>query len=301
MFAFNAVNISAAVIVFIVALIIFLAYKKSLLLQTPSAKIPLNCQPDDFNLAYENVVFSAADGTLLKGWFIPSLDELSSKTIIFCHGRGSNKAQMLTNTHFLAEKYNLLYFDFRACGESKGSSSTIGYLETRDFDAAYDFLKNTHSQYADKIAVFGCSVGGSVALYAAAKYPEIAGVITESTFLSLKNVVKNWCCNKMKLSVPFVALTLAFSRRRLKTDPEKYSPLNSAPKVNCPALFIHGDIDRLVPAEDREKLFSLCAAKDKEEFLINGATHTKCAEIGGVFYREKISDFYTKIFADKKN
>ena len=286
----------AAVIAAAAALLRFI-YKKSFMLQTPvMPKPPLPCQPDDYYLPYENVLFSAADGVVLKGWFIPSLNEDSSETVIICHGRGSNKGQLLQKTHFLAEKYNLFYFDFRACGESKGNMSTIGYMETRDFDAAYTFLKTNKEGYADRIAVMGCSVGGSVAVYGAAKYPEICGIVAESTFLSLRSVVENWCRSKLPCFTVFVPLSIAFYRRRLKTDPELFSPLFNVPRVKCPALFIYGDNDRLIPAADRNKLVNMCGSSDKEVFIISGATHTKCAETGGVMYRERISDFLEKIF-----
>ena len=291
----------AAVIVSAVFLLRFI-YKKSFMLQTPvMPKPPLPCQPDDYYLPYENVLFTAADGVVLKGWFIPSTNEDSSETVIICHGRGSNKGQLLQKTHFLAEKYNLFYFDFRACGESKGNMSTIGYMETRDFDAAYTFLKTNKEGYADRVAVMGCSVGGSVAIYGAVKYPEICGIITESTFLSLRSVVENWCRSKMPLFTVFVPLTLSFYRRRLKTDPELFSPLFNAPRLKCPVLFIHGDNDRLIPETDRKELVNICGSSYKEEFIVSGATHTKCAETGGVMYRERISAFLEKIFcsADK--
>ena len=117
-----------------------------------------------------------------------------------------------------------------------------------------------------------------------------------SAFLSMHNVVSNWCRANLRIFVPFVPLAISFLRRRLKTDPENYSPKFNAGKLSCPALFIFGDNDRLIPAADRDELFRLCSSPDKEIFVINGATHTKCAETGGVLYRDKISAFFAKIF-----
>ena len=296
MFSLKIVYISLAALAALVLVLLRFIYKKSFMMQTPMPKKPIPCQPDDFHLAYENVLFSAADGTMLKGWFIPSLDEYSRETIILCHGRGSNKGELLQRTRFLADKYNLLYFDFRACGESGGNMSTIGYIETRDFDAAYQFLKNNRDGYADGIAVFGSSVGASVAIYGAAKYPEIKGIVLDSAFLSLRSVVSNWSRHHLKICLPFIPLSLAFSRRNLKTDPEAYSPKFNAGKLKCPVLFIYGEDDRLIPKNDRNELFQICSSEKKDLFLINGAPHTKCAEIGGVMYREKISVFFKEIF-----
>lgn len=299
MISLDIIYITLLILVVLILIMLRFAYNKSLLLQTPMPKQPLPCQPDDFHLAYENVMFNAADGTVIKGWFIPSLNEYSTDTIILCHGRGSNKGNMLQKTHFLAERYNLLYIDMRACGESGGNTSTIGYMETRDFDAACKFLKDNRDGYAERIAVFGSSVGGSVAIYGAAKYPEIAGVVADSVFLSLENVVRNWCRSKARFFLPLVPLILHFSRRRLKTDPEAYSPLMNIAKMKCPILFIHGDNDGLIPREDRETLFNKCGSSKKEEFIISGATHTKCAETGGELYRNKIALFLSEILPEK--
>ncbi|MBO4556438.1 MAG: alpha/beta hydrolase [Elusimicrobiales bacterium] len=291
---------SLGIIVLLALILLRFIYKKSFMLQTPEPKKPLPCQPDDFHLAYQNVMFNAADGTILKGWFIPSLDEYSSETLILCHGRGSNKGELLQRTHFLADKYNLLYFDFRGSGESGGNMSTIGYLETRDFDAAYQFLKKNREGYADEIAVFGSSVGASVAIYGAAKYQKIKGIALDSPFLSLRSVISNWCKYHSRILLPFVSLALVFSRRSLKTDPETYSPKFNAGKINCPVLFIFGENDRLIPSEDRNALVELCGSSCKEVFVVNGATHTKCAETGGVMYREKIAAFFQNVFAGEK-
>ena len=123
------------------ALVVYAAYRKSSEIIRPARTGALAFHPDQYRLAHEIVEFCTADGVRLKGWFIPAVGVESGCTIIFCHGWGANRGEMLRASWFLAEKgFNLLYFDFRASGESKGSVSSVGYLETRDFDAAYEFL-----------------------------------------------------------------------------------------------------------------------------------------------------------------
>lgn len=272
----------------------WLAYSKSAEIVLHGRKGALAHTPDNYKLAHETVEFSTADGVRLKGWFIPAPGGESGRTIVFCHGWGSNRAEMLRDTWFLAEKgFNLLYFDFRASGESKGAVSSVGYLETRDFDAAYEWLKSHRPHAAEHVGVMGVSMGGAVAVYAAAKYPELACLLAENTFLSYEGVVANWSWRRLKTPYfPLVWLTLFFVRRKLKADPEPYSPLYNAGKVKAPSLFIFGDHDDLVSREDAERLAGLCGAEKKSSWTVAGASHAKCAEVGGEVYKQKVSAFF---------
>ncbi len=288
------------------ALAVYAAYRKSGEIIQPVRRGALANTPDQYRLAHEAVEFSTADGVRLKGWFLPAAgagrsdafqgQEATGCTIIFCHGWRSNRGEMLRDTWFLAEKgFNLLYFDFRASGESKGAVSSVGYLETRDFDAAYEFLKANRPHAAEAVGVFGTSMGGSVAVYAAVKYPELVCLLAENTFLSYNKVVANWSWRRLKTPYfPLVALTLFFVRRKLKADPEPYSPLYNAGKIKIPVMFINGDHDDLVPLPDAEALFGLCSSEKKQMWVIAGASHAKCAEVGGEVYRGKVAAFFAE-------
>ncbi|MBI5744164.1 MAG: alpha/beta hydrolase [Elusimicrobia bacterium] len=272
----------------------YISYKKSAYIIQPPRKTAVAFAPDQYRLAHETVEFATADGVRLKGWFVPAPGGEAGRTIIFCHGWGSNRGEMLRDTWFLAEQgFNLFYFDFRASGESKGSVSSVGYLETRDFDAAYNFLKTNRPQAAASVGVFGTSMGGAVAVYAAAKYPELVCLLAENTFLSYNRVVEYWSWKRLKTPYfPLVWLTLFFVRRKLKADPEPFSPVYNITGVKMPVMFINGDNDDLVPEADAERLFGLCPSEKKQMWVVAGASHAKCAEVGGEVYRNKVSAFF---------
>ncbi|OGS12412.1 MAG: hypothetical protein A2234_02955 [Elusimicrobia bacterium RIFOXYA2_FULL_58_8] len=276
------------------ALAVYVSYGKTTEIIRPLRKSAVMYTPDQYKLPYETIDFATADGVRLRGWFIPAAGGESGQTIILCHGWGSNRGELLRDTHFLQEQgFNLFYFDFRASGESKGSVSSVGYLETRDFDAAYDFLKANRPGAAEAVGVFGTSMGGSVAIYAAAKYPEIVCLLAENTFLSYNGVVANWSWRRLKTPYfPLVAMILFFVRRKLKADPEPYSPRYSVARVKIPVMFINGDNDDLVPLADAEALFGMCPAEKKQMWMIAGASHAKCAEVGGEVYRHKVAAFF---------
>ncbi len=279
------------------ALAVIIAYFKSyFIIQPPRRRTPVKNHPDQYNLAYEIINFPTADGLTLKGWFIPAADGETEKTIILCHGWGANRGDLLRDTHFLAEKgFNLFYFDFRASGESAGSISSVGYLETRDFDAAYDFLKTHRPHAMTHAAVFGTSMGGSVAIFAAAKYPELKCLLAENTFLSYRRVVSNWSWLRTKVPYyPMVPLTLAFVKMKLDADPEPFSPMHNIDKVKTPVMFINGDHDDIVPLQDADTLYGMCKAEKKQMWIITGASHGKCAEVGGEVYKNKVTQFFSE-------
>ena len=261
----------------------------------PAAKRkPLDVWPDQYKLSYENVYFKTEDGVQIKGWFIPNPS--SDKTIILMHGWGMNRGDVFKNTYFLHDLgYNLMYFDFRALGESGGTVSSIGYLEVKDLQAAIQFLKDTRPFACEKIGLYGLSMGGMVAICEAAQNPEIKCVVAEASYYSFRRVVSRWAWVHNKVPYfPLMPIVLHYMRRNLAANPERYSPKYNIPKISPrPIFIIHGRYDNLVPAAQAKMLFK-CAGEPKEIWLVPGAKHNKCAEVGGYEYKQRLADFYKK-------
>ena len=261
----------------------------------PAAKRkPLDVWPDQYKLPFENVYFKTEDGVQIKGWFIPNPS--SDKTIILMHGWGMNRGDVFKNTYFLHDLgYNLMYFDFRALGESGGTVSSIGYLEVKDLQAAIQFLKDTRPFACEKIGLYGLSMGGMVAICEAAQNPEIKCVVAEASYYSFRRVVSRWAWVHNKVPYfPLMPIVLHYMRRNLAANPERYSPKYNIPKIAPrPVFIIHGRYDNLVPAAQAKLLFK-CAGEPKEIWLVPGAKHNKCAEVGGYEYKQRLADFYKK-------
>ena len=261
----------------------------------PAAKRkPLDVWPDQYKLPFENVYFKTEDGVQIKGWFIPNPS--SDKTIILMHGWGMNRGDVFKNTYFLHDLgYNLMYFDFRALGESGGTVSSIGYLEVKDLQAAIQFLKDTRPFACEKIGLYGLSMGGMVAICEAAQNPEIKCVVAEASYYSFRRVVSRWAWVHNKVPYfPLMPIVLHYMRRNLAANPERYSPKYNIPKIAPrPVFIIHGRYDNLVPAAQAKMLFK-CAGEPKEIWLVPGAKHNKCAEVGGYEYKQRLADFYKK-------
>lgn len=285
-----------AILFFLSLILIFFAYKQSdRILIRKSQKSPLTIFPSQFQVPFEEVSFKNEEGLNLKGWFIPSSKQ-SDKTIMFLHGWGQNKGNLLSNTIFLREKgFNLFYFDFRGSGESAQGPSSIGYLETKDALSALDYLCSAKPKESKYIGIYGLSMGAAVAVYTAAHRKEVQCIIAEACYYSYEKVVARWAYNHKKVPYfPLIPLILFFARKRLGINPEDYSPKNNIKKLGKkPILIINGFLDTLALRHDARELF-LAAQHPKQLWLIPGAGHTDCAQSAGHQYQKRLEEFFIK-------
>ncbi len=128
--------------------------------------------------AYEQVdLYNEADDIHLSGWYLPSTN---GAAVILLHGYGSNRLEMLSRANVLAAHgYGVLLYDLRAHGESEGDKRAFGWEDVSDVKAALDFLAGREDVDPDKIGILGFSIGGQIALRAAAEYENIAAVIAD--------------------------------------------------------------------------------------------------------------------------
>jgi uncharacterized protein len=274
---------------------VILAYYQSKSLLYPKRRKPVTTFPDRFQLVYEKVAFRTRDGVLLRGWFVPA-EKKSEKTIILLHGWGTNKGHILANTYFLHDTgFNLFYFDFRTSGESTGAVSSVGYLESRDFDAAIKFLRENKTDEAKSIGVYGMSMGAAVAIHGAVRMDDIKCVAVEAAFDSCSKVIGRWAWVNMQIPYfPFVPLAQMFVRMKLKVDIKFFYPIHNISAMRSKAIFfIHGSNDEIVPLKDVTRLYKK-ANEPKEMWIVPDASHGKCAEVGGKEYQQRLSGFFKK-------
>ncbi|MBI4425220.1 MAG: alpha/beta fold hydrolase [Elusimicrobia bacterium] len=248
--------------------------------------------PDRYQLGYETFRVRTSDGLELVGWLIAAA-EPTDRTLLLLHGWGDNKGDLLTHTHYLSKRFNLVYLDHRNHGESAGVLSTIGCLESRDVEAALEHLKRERPRWRERLGVFGLSMGAAIAVWAAARHPELRCVAVEAPFPSFNQVARRWARNAFRLPYfPFVWLTLRIVRFRLGEDPEPYSPAYHVARVAPrPILFIAGADDRLMPVADVREVYEK-AGEPKELWVIDNARHGKCEETAGEGYHRRLLEFY---------
>ncbi len=145
---------------------------------TATAHHTVCCQtPNDYGLHYEDISFISQDGAQLFGWYIPPQNQT---VVILLHGYGGDRRSMLDVANILAAHgYGAVMYDLRGHGESHGRFRSGGWQDVDDVAALLDYLQSDQTYDFENIAIMGFSVGGQVAIQAAAELEEISAVIAD--------------------------------------------------------------------------------------------------------------------------
>ncbi len=248
-------------------------------------RITSNVTPATFGLNYEEITLTTEDSIRLAAWFIPN--NKPDKTIIALHGYPADKGNILPALTFLTDHYNLLLFDFRYHGESEGSHTTIGALETKDLAAATAFLKE---RGISEIGIWGFSLGGAVALMEAGKHPEVKAVVSESSYANLYQTAPA-LYPLPGLRAPLAALTRLWGILVLGIDVKNVSPERAAGALHIPILIIHSQNDRVIPFKHALALQEALHNNSKAEFWFK--EYVSHGQLGNE-YQQHIVAFFQK-------
>ncbi|MFO0981053.1 MAG: alpha/beta fold hydrolase [Planctomycetota bacterium] len=150
--------------------------------------------------------------------------------------------------------YDLLLFDYRGFGKSAGTVSRAGTVA--DTIAAIDFAL---ARDGERTFVFGHSLGGALAIVAAASRPAVRAVVVESTFPSYRAAARR--------TVPWLGALATWL-----VSPG-FDPADVIDQISPrPLLIIHGASDHITPVELGKKLFA-AACEPKRLWIVEGAAH----------------------------
>jgi abhydrolase domain-containing protein 17 len=186
------------------------------------------------------------DGDRIDVLYLPNPE--ATHTILYNHGNATTLGDAYRILKELQRRgFNVLAYDYRGYGRSTGKPSEAkSYI---DVETTYHYAVAQLKIPADRLIIFGHSVGGGPATYLASRQP-VGGLILESTFTSVFRVV-----------VPFPLLPF-----------DKFPNRDRLTQVKVPILIIHGDQDEVIPFRHGEQLFE--AAPSPKQFLrVSGAGH----------------------------
>lgn len=248
------------IIAFVILLVCYLFYRFinwKLSLIFTSTKKNLSITPEDYKIPYETVYFNSYDGVELKGWFIESKKE-SDKVLIIPSGYDKTSSDLLKETIYLNDFINLFYFDFRACGGSKGKMTTLGIYERYDIAGAVKFLKEFRADYSTKIFAYLTSFA-SITLSEFANVRGVDGAILFEPVVDYLKMIK-----KIASQFSLYILPLSLIRKKLHIDSLDIN--DKIRSFNIPVVIIAkaGDLSayNLIKA-DRKAVIEY---KDKEDF-----------------------------------
>jgi len=194
----------------------------------------LRLTPADLGMAFEDVRLVTADGVALSAWWIPS--PRSRGALVFAHGNAGNMGDRVGKLRlFLGMGLSVMAFDYRGYGGSEGSPSEEG--TARDMDAAVAHVRDVRGVPPERTIFYGESLGGAVAIAAAAKHSPGA-LVVESTFTSVRDLA-----HRHYPFVPGWLVRFGYDSRSLIAT------------LTCPKLILHGPRDTIVPFAMGEELF----------------------------------------------
>jgi fermentation-respiration switch protein FrsA (DUF1100 family) len=221
--------------------------------------------PAHFHQKYENVYFNSRDGTRLHGWFVPAQGKPKA-TIVYFQGTTKNISANYSNVDWLPPAgYNVFAFDYRGYGESEGEPDRQGVHD--DALAALDYISARKDTGTDKLVILGQSLGGAIAIVAAAeRKQDIRAVIIESAFSSYRRIAHD------KASVvPLLGPLMDY----MFPPPPGYDPIDYIGKISpVPILLIDGTADSVVPFAHSERLYK-AAGSPKEFVVLQGGDHVQ--------------------------
>lgn len=244
--------------------------------------------PAEVGLEYEEVSFSAADGLILHGWWMPQPG--SKSVIIQMHGHGGS---MDPDIGYLpawhAAGYNVLQFDFRAHGRSAGKVSTFGYLERYDVLGAVRFVQDEKNM--ENIALVGFSLGAMVAILSAPLAPAVKAVVADGSPARIRSALVVWGLEHKhpRWLAEFLAWSaLAGASLRLRANLFAYEPWRWIGKIAPrPLLLIHGDLDQYCPDFDLLLKNALAA----EVWRLPDVGHVQASQVYPQEYLRRVVSF----------
>ncbi len=206
------------------------------------------------NLDFEEAYFTAADGTRLHGWYLPSPNP--SAVVLYCHGNGEIVADVAWAADELRQESGAAFFvfDYRGYGRSAGQPHEAGIAA--DAEAAHAWLCQRTGRKPGELVLMGRSLGGAVAVRLAAQHGA-RGLILERTFSSLPDVAAR--------VFPWLPVQMLMRNR--------YDSLKQIREYSGPLLQSHGTADELVPLELGRRLYDAAPGLAKQFVEMPGVGH----------------------------
>jgi len=257
--------------------------------------------PARYGLPYENVSFATSDGLTLRGWFIPAaVDDSTGKkaAILVGHGYPFDKANILRHGRFLHSRFHLLFFDFRYFGDSDGTYTTAGILETRDVEAAVAYVKQRGDVDSSRIGALGFSM--SAAAFLVTRSPGIHAIVADSSYASLEELIgRQFFFLPDPLNRPFVTLTNLWAHLLLGVDTKQAAPREAVRTLRIPLLLIHGDADFQIPVSHAREIAANADPSLTEIWIVPGAGHGSAHAREGDRYEARVMQFFLRHLSDK--
>ncbi|GEO11476.1 alpha/beta hydrolase [Segetibacter aerophilus] len=246
---------------------------KAILFGIDYFKLPIAATPTH---PYQTTYIKTTDSIILEGWYVPK--DSAKGTVILFHGHGGNKGGVLTEAeNFYNYGYNVCLVDFRAHGNSKGNICTIGFDESHDVKAVYDFIK---AKGEKNIILWGISLGAATITKAMSDYKDIqpAKIILEMPFASLTDAVKGRLRIMHLPSQPLATMLTFWGGVEQRFWAFNHEPAEYAKSIKVPVLLQWGQNDFRVSETETKEIFDNLPSQKKHLTIYAESGHQSLAK-----------------------
>ena len=248
---------------------------------------PLILDGDRFNVPPESlhvkpVRFSAKDGASLAAWVIPPASSDSAALwVLVSHGNAGNityAKRLDFYARLRAIGVGVLAYDYRGYGESEQRAINEEglYLDAR---AAYEYLRHVRGVPANRIVIFGHSLGTGVAVELASGN-EAAGLVLEDPYTSIPDVGQE--------RYPFLPVRLIAANR--------FETIKKIDRISMPKLFMSAEDDAIIPFAHGRAVFE--KAKQPKQFVTLHGGHIDAFKLDPLYW-SSFGTFVQQLAADQ--
>jgi len=249
-----------------------------------------------FQASLEDVTINAADGAVLRGWFIEPANP-NGKSVILLHGITSNRTGSTPYADmFLDRGYAVLVPDSREHGESGGDISTFGILERHDVSLWVAWLRQ---RVPGCTFLLGESMGAAIGLQAAAVTPDLCAIVVEAPYANFRQISYERLGRRTStgalfwqtLGRPILEIAFVYTRLRYGVYLPDSDPLEAVEHSTVPTLLIAGVNDKDIPMHHSEELQAACTGHCNL-WIVPGGEHADASTFAHDEFEKRVLDFF---------
>ncbi|ESR33017.1 hypothetical protein CICLE_v10004606mg [Citrus x clementina] len=214
--------------------------------------------------------------------------------VIYCHGNSGCRADASEAAIILlASNITVFTLDFSGSGLSGGEHVTLGWNEKDDLKAVVDYLRADGN--VSMIGLWGRSMGAVTSLLYGAEDPSIAGMVLDSPFSDLVDLMME-LVDTYKIRLPKFTVKFAIQymrkaiQKKAKFDITDLNTIKVAKSCFVPVLFGHAVEDDFINPHHSDRIFEAYAG-DKNIIKFEGDHNSPRPQ----FYFDSINIFFHNV------
>ncbi|KAG9457439.1 hypothetical protein H6P81_001947 [Aristolochia fimbriata] len=227
-------------------------------------------------------------------------DGMALPCVIYCHGNSGCRADASEAAIILLPSWITVFtLDFSGSGLSEGEHVTLGWNEKDDLKAVVNHLRTDKS--VSCIGLWGRSMGAVTSLMYGAEDPSIAGMVLDSPFSNLVDLMME-LVDTYKVRLPKFTVKFAIQymrkviQKKAKFDIMDLNAIQVASSCFVPVLFGHATDDDFIQPHHSDRIFDAYVG-DKNIIKFDGDHNSPRPQ----FYFDSITIFFLNVLNPPKD